>query len=103
MNMTIPEILGIEQEKWRRLLDNMEADTYCCKPGIVQSFDGNGTVTVLLAIREKVVQTDRTIADTPFPVLVDVPVLIPRAGQHFRVCRMHSAVKQYVKSVTQVG
>jgi hypothetical protein len=78
--LTIPEYLNVETEMYRRLLDNLEADTHCCKPGIIQSFDGDGTVTVLLAIKEKVLQADSTVKDVPFPVIVDVPIIMPRAG-----------------------
>jgi len=50
------------------------------KPGIVQSFDGKNTVTVLIAIKEKILQNDMTIDDVSYPMLVDVPVIQQRSG-----------------------
>ena len=77
---TLPEILGVEDEHIRRLLDNHAADIHCCMPGIVQSFNGTGTVTVLIAVKERVLQEDMTYKNTQFPILVDVPIIMQRAG-----------------------
>jgi hypothetical protein len=78
---TIAEKLGIQEEVWKRLLDNAVAELHVCNPGIVQSFNSQKqTVTVILAIKEKVMQNDYTVKDTAFPLLVDVPISVPRAG-----------------------
>ena len=49
-------------------------------PGIIESFDpGEQTVTVRVAIREKVLlDGDEKWVD--IPLLLDVPIVIPRAG-----------------------
>ena len=80
MNNTISEIIAPEVEHFRRLIDHAGAELHCAKPGIVQSFDGKGTVTVLLAIKEKVLQNDMTVKDIAYPILVDVPVIMQRSG-----------------------
>jgi hypothetical protein len=49
-------------------------------PGIVEAFDTTRqTVSVKLALREKVSQGGTTV-DMEIPLLVDVPVVMPRAG-----------------------
>lgn len=78
---SIPEKLGIQEEVWKRLLDNAVAELHVCNPGIVQSFNViKQTVTVILAIKEKILQNDYTVVDVAFPLLVDVPISVPRAG-----------------------
>jgi hypothetical protein len=78
---SIPEKLGIQEEVWKRLIDNAVAELHVCNPGIVQSFDSEKqTVTVVLAIKEKILQNNHTVEDVVFPLLVDVPISVPRAG-----------------------
>jgi hypothetical protein len=49
-------------------------------PGIVQSFDaGKQTVQVSVAVREKI-SIDGVLEDVEIPLLLDVPILMPRAG-----------------------
>lgn len=51
-----------------------------CVPGIVQSFDAAAqTVTVQPALREKICP-DGNEAWVDLPLLVDVPIVVPRAG-----------------------
>lgn len=54
--------------------------TRVCIPGIIQSFDAaSQTVTVQPALREKMcMDGDETWVD--IPLLVDVPIVVPRAG-----------------------
>jgi hypothetical protein len=50
-------------------------------PGIIQSFDATTqTVTVQPTIREKMLMPDFTEEWVDLPLLVDVPIVIPRAG-----------------------
>lgn len=78
--ISLPERASIQTEAYRKLLDNFGFKTRVASPGIIQSFDATKqTVTVQLALNEKIVvdgvQTWETI-----PLLVDVPILMPRAG-----------------------
>lgn len=54
--------------------------TRVCMPGIIQSFDAAAqTVTVQPALREKML-ADGDESWIDIPLLVDVPVVVPRAG-----------------------
>ena len=53
----------------------------CHVPGIVQSYDAaQQTVTVQVAIRECLILEDGTEKWTDIPLLLDVPIVFPRAG-----------------------
>ena len=53
----------------------------CCMPGIVASYDaGQQTVNVRPAVRECLVQEDGSEQWTDIPLLLDVPIVFPRAG-----------------------
>ena len=50
-------------------------------PGIIQSFDATTqTATVQLALREKIRDLNGNIKQVEFPLLLDVPIVLPRAG-----------------------
>lgn len=52
----------------------------CAMPGIIESFDANEqTVSVYVAIRE-LIDTYGNLSWQDIPVLVDVPIILPRAG-----------------------
>lgn len=54
--------------------------TRVCMPGIIQSFDAAAqTVTVQPALREKML-ADGDESWIDIPLLVDVPIVVPRAG-----------------------
>lgn len=77
----LPERLRLEQEQWRTLLEqnNCEMRTAC--PGIIQSFDDVAqTVVVQLALTEVIRDAKNVPTPTQIPLLVDVPIVIPRAG-----------------------
>ncbi len=79
---TGPEFVKNETEIMRTVLDQFGADLRVSVPGIIQSFDaGKQTVTVQIALREKIsikgVNSWRAI-----PILVDVPIFMPRAGDY---------------------
>ena len=78
--ITLPERLKTQTEVYRKLLDQFGADLRVACPGIIESFDAIAqTATVNLALREKI-NIDGNLEWTDIPVLVDVPVLFPRAG-----------------------
>lgn len=63
------------------MLDKAKIDVRVAMPGIVQSFDATEqTVTVQPAIREKVRDQHGNIVDVALPILLDVPIVMPRAG-----------------------
>lgn len=74
--MRIPNA-GFKEALWQAICDVRVAI-----PGIVKSFDADKqTVTVQLSITENFVDP-KTLEKTPekFPVLSDVPIILPRAG-----------------------
>ncbi len=80
--LTINDILpNNEEELYHTIMDAVSANIRNAIPGIVQSFNATEqTVTVQPAIRERVKQPDLTYKWVEIPLLVDVPVSIPRAG-----------------------
>ena len=81
MSVNIAERIGSEDEFYRRLGDNWSNNLRVCIPGIIQSFDATTqTVTVKPAIREKILNADLTESWVDLPLLVDVPIVLPRAG-----------------------
>ena len=50
-------------------------------PGIIQSFNSTEqTVTVQPAIKENIIKADQTRETVNLPLLLDVPIVLPRAG-----------------------
>jgi hypothetical protein len=78
---TIGERINTQDEFYRRLADKIKVDIRVAIPGIVQSFDPvEQTVTVQPAIRERVRDSDGNMQYVDLPLLLDVPVVFPRAG-----------------------
>jgi hypothetical protein len=78
---TIAERIGDPGELYRLLGEKWSNNLRCCMPGIIQSFDAvTQTVTVQLALREKVRNEDLSEEWVDIPILVDVPIVLPRAG-----------------------
>ena len=64
-----------------RMLENFSRDLRVASPGIIQSFDAQQqTVTVQLALRERISSESGQITEVQVPLLVDVPIVLPRAG-----------------------
>ncbi len=64
----------------RELTDSIGGSIRVAMPGIIRSWDSaTQTASVQLAIREKVIKNGAE-KDTEIPLLVDVPVVMPRAG-----------------------
>lgn len=77
----IRERVGGMDELLRMQADKIKNDIRVAIPGIVQSFDPKEqTVTVQPAIRERVQDGDGRQSHMNLPLLLDVPVVFPRAG-----------------------
>jgi hypothetical protein len=78
---SIPERTGSTEELYRRLMENMANNLRVAMPGIIQAFDASTqTATVQLALREKIRDLSGNINQVEIPLLLDVPVVLPRAG-----------------------
>lgn len=77
----IAQITATQDELFRKLGENIKSTTRCAEPGIIQSFDPvEQTVTVQLALREEITNEDGTKQWVNLPLLLDVPIVMPRAG-----------------------
>lgn len=72
---------GNKEEFYRRMLDNLSSNLRVAAPGLIQDFDPVAqTVSVQVAIREKIIDADMMQQWVDIPLLLDVPIVIPRAG-----------------------
>jgi hypothetical protein len=70
-----------KEEVYRLMLENFAANMRVSIPGIIQSFDPVAqTVVVQPAIQERVTNPDLTQNWATLPLLLDVPIVLPRAG-----------------------
>ena len=70
---------GDTSELFRSLAEKISGSIRVALPGIIQSFDpASQTCTVQPAIREKVRNDNGTTTDTDLPLLLDLPVVLPR-------------------------
>lgn len=68
-------------EPLKRMMDDFGVKLRVAMPGIIQSFDSTKqTVTVQLAIREKLSLGGKPYEDVNIPIIEDVPIFMPRAG-----------------------
>lgn len=82
--ITMPERMSQREsskgEVLARLLDTFGADLRIAEPGIIETFDAaKQTVTVSIALKERTV-IDGNVTWEEIPTLVDVPIVLPRAG-----------------------
>lgn len=78
--LTINERVQDHDELLRRMGENNAYDLRVASPGIIKEFDPDTqTATIQLAIREKM-NIDGNISHEDIPLLLDVPVYMPRAG-----------------------
>jgi hypothetical protein len=76
----LAERVGSQDELFRRFGEKITSELRVSVPGIIQSFDAaTQTVTVQPALRERIV-VDGEIRVVNLPLLVDVPIQLPRAG-----------------------
>lgn len=74
-------MIGREESLYKMLLDNLSNSLRVSIPGIIQDFDPQTqTATVQVAIREKIANQDLSQEWINIPPLLDVPVVLPRAG-----------------------
>jgi hypothetical protein len=79
--ITVAERIGSEYEFHERLGKKWGTDLRVAMPGIVQSFDPiEQTVTVQSVIKERIVDGEGNVSMVNLPLLLDVPIVIPRAG-----------------------
>lgn len=81
MDRNINEIIGSENELYKTMGDSWKSFLRVSIPGIIQSFDATTqTCVVQPAIREKVTNNDYSTQWMDLPLLLDVPIVVPRAG-----------------------
>ena len=77
----IAERVESEYELNQRMGEKWAIDLRVSIPGIIQSFDPiEQTVTVQPAIKERIIGPDGDLQMVNLPLLLDVPIVIPRAG-----------------------
>ena len=83
MGVTIGERSGSDDEMLRRALDHFSNNLRTAIPGIITAFDvATQTVTVQPALREKIRNADFSETWETLPILLDVPIVLPRAGAY---------------------
>lgn len=81
MKRNINEIIDSESELYKALADSIKSSIRVAIPGIIQSFNAiTQTCVVQPCIREKVTNSDYSTTWTNLPLLLDVPIVIPKAG-----------------------
>lgn len=81
MSRNLAELSNSEDEQKRSMGDSWKNNLRCACPGIILNFNPvEQTVTVQLALRELVKQYDYSKEWKEIPPLLDVPIVIPRAG-----------------------
>lgn len=76
------EFLSTEEEMLKTLSETIKNNLRVSCPGIIETFDAVAqTVSVKLAIREKIKSKDNA-EWTTVPELLDVPIVIPKAGNY---------------------
>ncbi|GLG01592.1 hypothetical protein Alches_16320 [Alicyclobacillus hesperidum subsp. aegles] len=80
--LSINDILpNNEEEFYRTLMDTVAANIRVAMPGIIQAFDPvEQVVSVQPAIRERIRNPDLSYSWVKLPLLLDVPIVFPRAG-----------------------
>lgn len=78
---TVSERNNNEDEFYRKMGKNWANNLRVCIPCVVDSFDATTqTISAQPTIREKVRNADGSTAWVSLPLLVDVPIVLPRAG-----------------------
>ena len=81
VSQRIPSKATTGYEPLRLLLEEFEVNLRVSIPGIIESFDpATQTVTVTLALKEKLSSVSGEVKDVVIPTLLDVPIVLPRAG-----------------------
>lgn len=78
---TVGERSDSEFEMYQRMGEKWGTDLRVAVPGIVQSFDSVAqTVVVQPALRERVIDQLGNVSMVNLPLLLDVPIVMPRSG-----------------------
>lgn len=81
MAQTIEEIIGRPESVYKVLTNNIMNNLRVAMPGIIEAFDPvTQTATIQPAIRELIANMDLSQEWVNIPLLLDVPVVLPRAG-----------------------
>lgn len=81
MAVSVAQRIGSRDEFYRIFKDSILSEIRVAIPGIIQSFNATEqTVTVQPALREQVKVENFTEQWVNLPLLLDVPIVIPRAG-----------------------
>ncbi len=77
---TLPIRLNIQEEIYHKLADTLSAQIKVAMPGIIQSFNPvKQTAVIQLSIYDRI-NLNGIVTWEQIPLLVDVPVMFPRAG-----------------------
>lgn len=80
-SLDIAQLLGSQDEFYRKFRKGTMNQLRVAMPGIIQSFDPTEqTVTVQPALRETIIKPDQTREIVNMPLLLDVPIVLPRSG-----------------------
>ena len=83
MTIGIGELYGGEDQRFQVISENIGFKTHVALPAIVQSFNAQAqTVDVQPTIRERVILEDNSISYQQYPLLINVPILYPQAGDY---------------------
>jgi hypothetical protein len=81
MALTISEMIGREESLYQMIINNLSNNLRVALPGIIEEFDPKTqTATIQLALREKIINQDLSQEWVNIPLLLDVPIVLPRAG-----------------------
>lgn len=81
MSRNLAELSNSQNELYRNMGDGWKSNLRCACPGIIQSFNSiEQTVSVQLALRELVSDYNYNKDWKEIPILLDVPIVIQRAG-----------------------
>ena len=79
--LTIGERSESEYEMYQRMGEKWSTDLRVAIPGIIQSFDAiTQTVVVQPALRERIIDQLGNVKLMNLPLLLDVPIVMPRSG-----------------------
>lgn len=81
MAQTTEQMYGNQQTLLKTLMNNLSNNLRVAIPGIIEAFDPvTQTATVQPALREKIANRDLYQEWVNIPLLLDVPIVLPRAG-----------------------
>jgi hypothetical protein len=79
--LNIAQLIGSDDEFYRLFKNNIMSSLRVAMPGIIQSFNSNEqTVTIKPALREQIINADQSVTWAEIPLLLDVPICLPKAG-----------------------